>query len=121
MVEEKLATYEQRLRDDCRSDARFEVLYELILEGKAAEKNNDVPSAILYYEKVIEWNFEGNYPYDRLAVIYRKKTDRENEIRVLNKAIEVFRVLLPKTQRSDVKPKLERFEEQLRKALRSNK
>jgi len=55
-----------------------------------------------------------------LSIIYRKQKDHENEIRVLNKAIEVFSYLVTSTQRVDVKPKLDRFKKRLEKLSKSN-
>ena len=36
------------------------------------EKEGKIDSAILLYEENVKESFEGNHPYDRLAVIYHK-------------------------------------------------
>lgn len=41
--------------------------------GIQLEKNGSVNEAIKLYEANLEENFEGNHPYDRLAIIYRRK------------------------------------------------
>ncbi len=46
--------------------------------------------AIKLYEKNIAENFDGNHPYNPLTIIYRKREQIDDEIRVLNKAINVF-------------------------------
>lgn len=86
-------------------------------KGMRYEKLN-VKLAINFYEKAISQNFEGNHPYDRLAIIYRKQKDYQNEIRVLNKAIEVFENLEKTSPRKDIKPKLEKFRIRLEKATK---
>jgi len=59
-------------------------------KGIKLEKENKTDQAIMLYESVIEQNFEGNHPYDRLAIIYRRLKEYDSEIRVLEKAIDVF-------------------------------
>jgi tetratricopeptide (TPR) repeat protein len=85
------------------------------LKGIEFEKLGKVAEAIELYEKNIEDNFEGNHPYDRLAIIYRKNKDIINEIRVLEKAIYVFEDIVY-IQRSDRLPKLGRFKIRLEQA-----
>ena len=80
------------------------------------EKEKDIPNAIKYYEESISYNFDGNYPYDRLAILYRKNKDYDNEIRVLNKAIENFSLLEKTSPRGDIHPKLNKFKERLNRA-----
>lgn len=86
------------------------------LNGQEKEKQGEIEFAIREYEKNINEGFEGNHPYDRLAIIYRKNKDYDNEIRVLNKGIEVFNELTKSSPRQDVKPKLEKFIKRLQKA-----
>ena len=64
--------------------------------------------AIKLYEKNIAENFDGNHPYNPLTIIYRKREQIDDEIRVLNKAINVFENL-------DA-AKLQRFKDRLKKA-----
>jgi tetratricopeptide (TPR) repeat protein len=85
------------------------------LKGIEFEKLGKVAEAIELYEKNIENNFEGNHPYDRLAIIYRKNKDIINEIRVLEKAIYVFENIVY-LQRGDRLPKLGRFKIRLEQA-----
>ena len=56
---------------------------------KELEKTN-VSKAIKEYEKYVEAGQAKDAPYKRLVVLYRKNDDYDNELRVLNKAIEVF-------------------------------
>jgi len=86
------------------------------LKGRKLEQSGKVEEAKKLYEKNISMNFDGNFPYDRLAVIYRKEKDYDNEIRVLNHAIHVFSDLRATSPRADISPKLKKFKERLSKA-----
>lgn len=61
---------------------------EMNNKGIAAERNGSEQEAIDIYEQNIK---DGVYvtihPYKRLAILYRKRGDRANELRVINKAI----------------------------------
>lgn len=86
------------------------------LKGKELERENKVEEAMaLYWENVNE-GFDGNFPYDRLTVIYRKEKNYDKEIEVLEKAVHVFKTQVNK-ERADRQPKLEKFEERLAKAI----
>ena len=84
------------------------------LKGIEYEKCAELSKSIDLYEKNIAENFEGNHPYDRLAVIYRKQGNLNDEIRVLEKAIYVFENVVDKN-RTDRIPKLEKFIKRLTK------
>lgn len=87
---------------------------DLNLKGKELEQKGCIDNAIECYLTNIRHGFDGSFPYDRLATIYRKRKDLENEIMVLQKAVEVFERVSP--QRSDRDRKLSRFKERLEKA-----
>lgn len=84
------------------------------LEGIELEKAGKEDQAIKLYEKNVQENFEGNHPYDRLAIIYRRKGLVDDEIRILEKAIYVFTNLVHQ-ERMDRLPKLAKFKERLKK------
>jgi len=85
------------------------------LQGKEFEKAGEIEKAIELYEKNVEEKFEGNHPYDRLAIIYRKRREYQEEIRVLNQAISVFEKEKIKSKRQDIDSKLIKFKERLAK------
>lgn len=95
-----------------RENLRF---LELNLKGKEFEKVGQIDEAIQIYEENIANCFTGSFPYNRLAIIYRKRKDYNNEIRILQKAIGVFEEL--SDSRADKAPKLEGFSERMRKAM----
>ena len=89
-------------------------LTNMVLEAMDAEKNGDINKAIQLYEQVISKRFDGNRPYDRLAVIYHKQKKYDDERRVLTLAIDVFtRDVNP--SRADRLPKLQKFHDKLAK------
>lgn len=100
-------------------DRKFSIQVDRNLKGKELEKEGDIEGAIALYEQNISEGFAGNHPYDRLAIIYRKKKDYSEEIRVLERAIYVFENYAS-PDRPDVIPKLEVFKERLQKAQHLN-
>ena len=46
--------------------------------------------AIKEYERYVEAKIAKDAPYKRLCVIYRKENDYDNEVRVIETAIDVF-------------------------------
>ena len=57
---------------------------------EASGRAGRVDEAIALYEKCVSERFDGSYPYNRLAIIYRRQRDYDNEIRVLKQAIDVY-------------------------------
>ena len=98
------------------AESRFEIQVDRNLEGIEFEKKGEIENAIRLYEKNVEEDFEGSHPYDRLAVIYRKRGEYEEEIRVLREAIFVFENKIP-SGRMDKEPKLQKFRERIDKAM----
>lgn len=73
--------------------------------------------AIKIYEANVRAGFDGSHPYARLAIIYRRRGLLHEEVRVLERAVEVFERLRG-SPRSDVAPKLAEFMRRLDKARR---
>lgn len=81
------------------------------LAGIEAEKAGDIDRAIELYEQNVKEKFDGNHPYDRLAIIYHKQKKYDDEERVLLAAIDVF----SKLDRSDAKAKVDKFAKRISK------
>tara|TARA_R110000744_G_scaffold39187_1_gene89328 strand:+ start:353 stop:661 length:309 start_codon:yes stop_codon:yes gene_type:complete len=79
------------------------------LLGKQLEKEGQIVKAMSLYEANVSENFEGSFPYRRLAILYRKRKLPSEVIRILEKAISVFSVL-NSLNRNDVEPKLYEFQ-----------
>lgn len=59
-------------------------------EGIALEKDGNEDEAILVYEKNITRKCTARHSYDRLLVLYRKRKDVENELRIAKLANSIF-------------------------------
>ena len=55
------------------------------------EKDGNTPEAIKYFEESIKYNETQSKSFDKLIAYYRKNRDRDNEIRVVKKAIDFYR------------------------------
>ena len=95
-------------------ERRFSLIVDRNLLGRELEKTNDISTVVALYEANIRDACEGNFPYDRLAIIYRREDRLDDEIRVLKRGIEVFSAY--RGPRTDVQPKLRAFQARLRKA-----
>lgn len=84
------------------------------LKGIEYEKSGNIEKAIEMYELNVKDNFDGNHPYDRLAILYHKQKKYDDEKRVLEHAIYVFENIVHYS-RADRIPKLEKFKARLEK------
>ena len=98
---------------------QFDIQVDRNTKGTEFEKTGHIERALELYEINKSENFQGNHPYDRLAIIYSKQGRVEDEIRVLNKAILVFEKLICRN-REDLIPKLEKFKKRLVAANKKN-
>ena len=90
------------------------------LRGMELEAEGLIDNAIECYEANLRDGFGGNHPYDRLAIIFRRRGDVVREVGVLKRAIEVFEQL-QNSRRSDVAAKLERFRQRLHGLMERSK
>jgi hypothetical protein len=86
------------------------------LKGIELESQGLIDNAIECYEANVRDGFDGNHPYDRLAIIHRRRGEVEKELAVLQRAIGVFE-RLQGSPRSDVAPKLAAFRQRYQKAV----
>lgn len=61
--------------------------------GIACEKGGDIDGAIRNYEENIEDNTTTLHPYERLMILYRRRKDYDNELRIIDCSIELFEKL----------------------------
>jgi len=94
----------------------FDIQVQRNLQGKRLEKEGKKSEAIQLYETNVEENFEGSFPYRRLAVIYRKQKRYSEEIRILETAVTLYESLKKNSLRRDINPKLTQFLDRLEKA-----
>ena len=75
---------------------------ELNNRGMALEKHGEIDEAIATYEQnILPDCYPALHSYDRLLVLYRKRKDYENELRVCEMAIKVFSEMPKYAQRRD--------------------
>ncbi len=68
-------------------------LGERLAQAQKFEKSNDIQSAITLYEQNISDGFLASFPYERLRIIYEKKKDYQNAIRVCKQYIEILQMV----------------------------
>ena len=61
-----------------------------IIEAKEAESEGDIERAIKLYEEINARGNTGQFIFDRLMILYRKLKQFKDELRVINKGIEIF-------------------------------
>ena len=89
----RFETLKQKQEKEFKEKDQQEVLNEnsrLIKLGIDLEKEGMINEAIAVYEKAIIPQLPATHPYDRLMILYRKKKDYDNEIRIIKIAISVF-------------------------------
>lgn len=59
-------------------------------EGTELEKSGRIDDAIAVYEENIKVGYPASHSYERLMILYRKRKEYDQEIRVILRAIEVF-------------------------------
>lgn len=68
-----------------------DIIVERNLKGRELEKRGDIEEAIRLYEQNVVDKADTPFPYNRLAIIYRKQKRLDDEIRVLEKAIKAYK------------------------------
>jgi tetratricopeptide (TPR) repeat protein len=59
-------------------------------EAREAEEQDNLDKAIRLYEQNIREDYSDEYAFERLMIIYRKQKQYKDELRVINRGIEVF-------------------------------
>jgi hypothetical protein len=85
-----------------------------IFLGKKFEKEDDMEKACACYEGCVRGKFDGDGPYDRLIILYKKLDRPEDVLRIIKKAISVFEKVVEQG-RSDGPKKLEKYKVRLEK------
>ena len=68
----------------------LDIMVEKNNNGIIFEKNGNIDEAIKLYEQNVTDEFFGRHPYDRLTIIYRRRKQYNDEIRIIEKAIEII-------------------------------
>jgi tetratricopeptide (TPR) repeat protein len=67
--------------------AQYREAAEGNMRGQALEKDGNIDGAILEYERLLQEGVDTPYTYRRLAIIYSKRKETDEEMRVLRAAI----------------------------------
>lgn len=59
-------------------------------EAREAEEQDNLDKAIRLYEQNIREDYSDEYAFERLMIIYRKQKQYKDELRVINRGIDVF-------------------------------
>jgi hypothetical protein len=86
------------------------------LRGRELERQGFIENAIEFYRANVREEFDGDWPYERLAMIYRRRRDYASEVAILERAVVVFAGLMGRSHRADVPIKLAKFRERLETA-----
>ena len=82
-VEQSIMELEKEFRK-----ANYREAAESNIRGEALEKEGKIDEAILEYENLLEKSIDTPFTYRRLAILYSKRKDRDNELRVLRSAVK---------------------------------
>jgi len=93
----------------------FDIQVGRNIQGQIFEKEGKLSEAIKLYEANVADNFEGSFPYRRLAIIYSKQKRYSEEIRILESVVALYKSL-QSSPRKDISPKLGKFLDRLEKA-----
>ncbi|HLH22608.1 MAG TPA: hypothetical protein VK066_08800 [Chloroflexota bacterium] len=82
--------------------------------GLEHEQRGEADAAITLYEANVAEGFPGDWPYSRLVLLYGKRGQPDEVVRVLERAVAVF-AALPRAQ-PDRGPRLRVFRQRLKEA-----
>lgn len=88
--EEKLKEMEQRRIEQLEKEMALYDCCTLNNYGIALEKNGKTDLAVIEYEKNIEAGYPAHHAFKRLMIIYRKAKEYGKELKVIQRALEVF-------------------------------
>ena len=69
------------------------------LESEEAYSDRLIGTAKKVYWHLVEKEFVGSFPYERLAILYRKEDDYDSEIRVLKRCLKHAKLKTEKKRR----------------------
>lgn len=86
----KIKQVKQNYDNSKRRDEALQKCADLNDKGITFEKAGNIDAAIKCYEENIADGYTGHHSYSRLVIIYRRQKKYDDEIRVINRAIEIF-------------------------------
>ena len=108
--ENRKLSYEEKEASMKVASHLLDVMVDRNLNGKTLETQGEIDKAIALYEENVSDLFDGGYPYDRLRVIYTKRNQLAEAIRVCRAFIQIVDMPLKEGSRgSDLNPKRDKF------------
>ncbi len=86
----KVLELESKLIEQKKKDDNLTSTVSTNNDGIAQEKAGNIDLAIKIYEENIGRGSVATHSYERLMILYRKKNEFDNEIEVIEKAIQIF-------------------------------
>ena len=84
--------------------------------GRQAEDEGDVDAAIAYHERNVAEMTGGSLPYERLRIIYRRRKQYDDAIRVCQRFVEMAdRLIEMGSPRSNLQKKRQHFQDWIEK------
>lgn len=84
--------YNKALQSKSKQDEinnNWRITAELNNKGIAFEKEGKIYEAIEVYEENLQIGYPASHSFDRLMILYRKLKDYNNEIRVIERALQI--------------------------------
>ena len=69
---------------------------ELLECGRQNESEDNIEEAIRCYKEAISHKRVDEFPFSRLMILYRKEKNYDEELRIIDKAIEIFKAFYDK-------------------------
>jgi tetratricopeptide (TPR) repeat protein len=85
-----IAEYERLLYKHVQEENKMYECVDLNNTGIALEKEGKIDEAIEIYERCLDKAPVMCHPYDRLMILYRKRKDYDNEIKVIDLALQIL-------------------------------
>lgn len=82
--------WDEKLTEQKRKDKALSDTAKNNNKGIEYEKDGNIKAAIRVYKKNLEIGYPATYSYDRLMIIYRKEKKIDEEIAVIDRALEIF-------------------------------
>jgi len=111
---EEIRSFEEIRLHNRRLAEILDIMVDRNNKGIELEKKEDIENAIKLYEQNVADEFFGTHPYDRLAIIYRKRKQFDDEIRIIKKAIEIIGDAKYKKRLEKAKILKEKYKERIR-------
>jgi hypothetical protein len=107
--------WEKREKEKQEREENFSKAFELSQKGREFENEGLLTEAMENYEKSIKYKEAPPIAFERLAIYFRNQKDFDNEIRVINKWLEIY--IDSEANELAINSKTEKIKKRLNKAI----